>query len=270
MDAVVVGGGGIRGVALLGAVQALVEAGALGQCRTFVGTSSGALVCTALATQRDLVRTMSAIGKHPYKPDFDLAGVTAKRKFGLDTGRNFEAWTARVLGLDPSLTFEEVRRRFGSELVVCATDVTNRRAVYFGYRSHPDMAVTLALRMSCAVPMLFSAVEFQGAVYADGALVDNFPVGHAVDVLGCKRPMGVCASPVVSPERRELTSLDAYMGSLVDCLTSARRSPIPRCAAVLEVDAGDNSTNLSPGPAEVRALFRKGRDQGALFVKKTV
>ena len=49
----VVGGGGIRGVAALGAAARLADAGLLADVDTFVGTSAGALVCAVLAVRGD-------------------------------------------------------------------------------------------------------------------------------------------------------------------------------------------------------------------------
>jgi predicted acylesterase/phospholipase RssA len=273
MDACVVSGGGVRGVALLGAAGALQDLGFLGRCRTFVGTSSGALVCTVLATGSDPRGAMEVIARNPYKPDFDLGGLAARMRFGLDTGKNFEAWVCGVVGrgrLSPKTTFEDIRRQYGSELVVVATDVSARKAVYFGPRTHPGMRVVKALRMSCSVPILFSAVEWQGRVYADGALVDNFALQHAVGELGSRRPLGICATKGERDVTSEHSSLDVYMASLIDCVTHAYRSPVPACATVLDVDAGGLSMSMSPGEAAVRELYASGQGQARLFAKKIV
>lgn len=273
MDACVVSGGGVRGVALLGAAGALQDLGFLDACRTFVGTSSGALVCTALATGSDTRGAMEVIARGPYKPDFDIGGLAARMKFGLDTGKHFESWVCGVVGrtrLTPKTTFEDVRRQYGSELVVVATDVSARKAVYFGPRTHPSMRVVKALRMSCAVPILFTAVEWRGRMYADGALTDNFALQYAVRELGSRRPLGICATKSERDVTSEHASLDAYMASLIDCVTHAYRFPVPPISTVLDIDAGNLSMSMSPGEAVVRELFSSGQSQAQLFAKKIV
>ena len=259
----VVGGGGIRGVSALGAAARLSDAGLLADVDTFVGTSAGALVCAVLAVKRDLREVMAVLEREKYAPDYDLAGMGSK--YGLDSGRHLASWIHRILGA--RYTFAEVRARFGTTLVVCATDLTRRRAAYLGPDTHPEMDVGLALRATCAVPLYFAAVRTAGGgLYVDGALMDNFPMAWARAHTSRGRALGVC---IRGDDPAPITSLDTYVGALVDCIVQTDHD----CAdaddpdvVYLRAPPDIGTLHLSLSPAGLARLFDAGRDQAGRFL----
>lgn len=161
--ALVISGGGARGMAALGAASVLRRRGILETTRAFVGTSAGALVAASLATRTppcDAARIFCSPGKRPFR--------------GADT---LDAWIRDLVG--DATTFEDVLETHGTELVACASSVSTRKPVYFSARTHPTMRVRDALRASCAVPLVFPPVRVLGDAYVDGGLTDNFPMAYA-------------------------------------------------------------------------------------------
>lgn len=262
MQTLVISGGGMKGIASLGAVVALKRAGHLARVRTLVGTSAGALVAAALATDRAKASLLDELAEARYVPDIDLAHMCVG--FGLDRGRQLEDWIARVLGRR-AYTFRSLQEHTGYRLVVCATNVSERRAEYFGPETAPDMDVALALRMSCSVPLYFSAVRHAGSLYVDGAVSDNFPLAHALQE--DPRAVGIVFKPRTS---EPATSLEAFVGALVEC--STRRTYAPRHAStVLELDAGKHSAfNFRMSRKRLRGLYASGARQARLWLKKNV
>lgn len=246
-DTLVVGGGGIKGVAALGAAARLSDAGALDGVTTFVGTSAGALVCAVLAMRRDLKEVMGVLVREKYAPDYDLAGVGSG--YGLDTGKNLARWITRILG--DTLTFADVRRRFGTSLIVCVTDLGSRSARYLGPDTHPDMDVALALRATCAVPLYFAAVRHGDRLFVDGAIMDNFPMAWArARGRAC---LGVCIRGQPAP----ITSLDTYVGALIDCIVQSEPAPDDDVVFV-DTPRGVGTLNLALSPAGLTRLFACG------------
>ena len=219
-DTLVLSSGGLRGTAHVGAVRVLDRAGVLRRVRRYVGTSAGAFVCMLLAldyTPGEVERlarefdVASMLDRGSVAPLEAVARLPTR--YGLlcsETGtlarclRTLVA-RSRVAGGDPGLTFGELggirggdrrRDRDGTlfrtsapsssmptrtpppDLVVCATDVRTGRAVYFSAAATPDAVVAEAVAASCAVPFVLTPVH---GVYADGALVDHYPVGRAAE-----------------------------------------------------------------------------------------
>ena len=262
-DTLVVSGGGLKGVAALGAVHALQRRGLLAGVKTMVGTSAGALVCAALACGRDPTDVVKLLGPRAFRPDICLAGLGGA--FGLDSGQGLTEFADTILG--GRHTFGSIQREHGIRLVVCVTDVAQRCPVYLCPETHPDMDVSLALRMSCSIPLYFAAVRLGEAMYVDGVLTDNFPCEWARDQ-GARCVLGI---RLVNHSKERPTTLEAYIAALVES-TLWRHGPrtAQRGVRILEIDTDrPTSLNFNASKLEVRQLFARGAKQARLWIKKT-
>lgn len=261
VETLVVSGGGMKGVATLGAVVALKRSGTLKHVKRVVGTSAGALVAAALATDRASLKVLETLADLRYKPDIDLSNLLAT--FGLDSGRHLDQWISVLLG-GKSYTFLQVRQRHGMDLVVCATNLTERRPMYFGPDSTPDMDVAKALRMSCTIPLYFSAISHEGKVFVDGAVSDNFPLPWAADKYGGRNVLGICFQPRESDPGR---SIEEYVGALLEC--STRRYYDPDDRRVLQLDTGARSAfEFAMSRRNMKKLYLSGARQARDWIKK--
>lgn len=251
----------MRGLAALGAVHAFQALGETRHIRMFVGTSIGSLVCAALAVRKNPKDVMAAVAHHHYEPDYDFAGVYSS--FGLDSGKNLLAWIRDILGRD--YTFEQIYEEFGTRLVICVSNITKARPEYFSVDTHPDLDVATAVRMSCSVPLYFAAVRYRGDIFADGCLVDNFPVDWALGPGGARKVLAIR----ILNKTLHVNSLDSYILALVACTLRDRDDPAPGRATILDVEAGDVGTlSLDLSPQDRKALFKSGARQARLFMKK--
>lgn len=265
IETLVLSGGGMKGVVTLGAVAGLRRSGALKHVRRVVGTSAGALVAAAFALDRASVRLVDDLGAVRYEPDMDLGRLLVS--FGLDSGRHLDAWIAALLGGE-TLTFAEVRRRTGVDLIVCATNLTQRRAEYFGPDSTPDMDVALALRMSCAIPLYFAAVSHASQLFVDGGVADNFPLEWACDQWGEGTAVGFCFRPSGGDPGR---AMQDYVAALLESASSRRRARPQTRGCVLQLDAsGASAFDFGTPPRRLRKLFYSGYRQARAWHKKEV
>lgn len=263
VETLVLSGGGMKGVAALGAVSALRRAGALRDVKRVVGTSAGALVGAALAVDRASAKLVGELAGLQYVPDIDLSRMLGS--LGVDSGRHLDAWIRTLLG--EAYTFRGVRERHGVDLVVCATDLSRRRAEYFGPDTAPDMDVATALRMSCAIPLCFAAVRHQGRLYVDGAVTDNFPVDWAAARYGREGVLGIGFRPNsgADPSR----GLEDYVVALVEC--STRRALATSDHRILRLETGAHSAfDFSMNRKQLRRLYASGSRQARRWHKKEV
>lgn len=257
-DTLVLSGGGVKGVGTLGAVRTLHRSGVLSGIKTVVGTSAGALVGAVAATSADFDGALQVICDHGYTPDFDFNRFF--KVFGLDSGQCIDSLASRLLE-DPDVTFSQVLARHGKRFIVCVTNLCTRSAEYLGPDTHPDMPVTLALRMSCSVPLLFGAVPHKGAWYADGSITDNFPCNWAADN-GARRVLGVCSRPITMPIR----SFEAFVAAVVE---SASRSQYCGRAEVLDLDmSGVKTLDFGAPREDLVRMFNSGARQAEAFMKE--
>ena len=261
-DTLVLSGGGVKGVAMLGAVHKLRAAGMLTKVRTVVGTSAGALVGALVATRRDLRGALDIICREGYAPDFDFERFF--KEFGLDSGSSIDRLLETLMEGE-SLTFGDILSQHGIKLVVCVTNLTQRRAEYLGPDTHPDMPISLAIRMSCSVPLYFAAVQHEGQWYVDGSIVDNFPCDWALDHGGGTRVLGLSTMPASTP----IKTFEAFVASLLE--TAAGGTQVCSRAEVLNLDLPPiASLHFGASRDELVRLFNAGVQQVDAFVKKRV
>lgn len=259
-DTLVLSGGGIKGLAMMGAVDRMRSEGMLSKVRMVVGTSAGALVGALVATRRDMRDALGVVCAQGYEPDFDFGRLT--QGFGLDSGKCIESMCRALLaGLPENLTFADIRKTYGMTLVVCVTNVSRRRAEYLGPDTHPHMPIALALRMTCSVPLYFSAVQYQGSWYVDGSIVDNFPCDWAA-CNGGARVLGVCTRG----KPGTIGGFDSFIAAVVETAASSQHSaPVDVLDLVLP---NTLSLNFSAPPRQLTRLFFEGADQADTFIKK--
>jgi NTE family protein len=154
----VLSGGGARGFAHLGVIQALNESGIYPD--VISGTSAGAIAGALYAdgySPREIMKLMNT------KSSFDYFSPTVPRGGLLKI-----SGVIRILkGSLRAGTFEELK----IPLYVTATDLNNGKAVYF---SSGDLL--RAVIASSSIPVLFRPLIIDDIQYVDGGVLDNLPI----------------------------------------------------------------------------------------------
>lgn len=185
--ALVLGGGGLRGLAHVGALQELADRGL--EPVEVIGSSIGALVAAAWAAGYSLPE-LEAIALSMRRRDIFAIAHTdmAFRRMRSPALYHAEPLTNLVTGLFGDATFADLPKR----LIVGSVEINSGMQMYWGLPGLTHVRVADAVYASCALPGFFPPREIDGRFYVDGALVDNLPVrlassrGHdaviAVDV----------------------------------------------------------------------------------------
>src|SRR5438034_9982968 len=155
-------GGFARGIAHLGVLRVLREAGIPIDC--VAGTSVGALIAVGYCAGASRVE-MAKVGASTSFTDF---GRWTPSWLGLATNQRMEKYLARFT---PVKTFEELL----TPLAIATTDISAGVSVYY---SHGPVAPPL--RASCAYPGLFVPIQFEGRTLVDGFLTAPVPVEGAL------------------------------------------------------------------------------------------
>jgi NTE family protein len=169
--ALVLGGGGMKGLAHVGALHALTERAWIPE--VIVGTSIGALLGAAWAADFTIPE-IEEIARSLRRQDvFAVArrSVAAKRLRAPGIYKT-EPLDALLRGLLGDVTFRELSRR----LIVASVDINSGTVLYWGLPGLQDVPVADAVLASCALPGFFAPREIRHRFAVDGALADNLPV----------------------------------------------------------------------------------------------
>lgn len=230
----VLGGGGARGAAHIGVLEALEQLRVPVHC--VAGTSMGALVAGAWAAGTDTARMRSELGQADWNEFF--LDLSAYRELSLRNKQLVQRFLpgsevgigAQGLAAPPGVVAGQKIKLFFNQLVraelgepdlahlalpvaLIATDIGSGERVVFR-----DGPLTQAMRASMSVPGLLTPAEVDGRHLVDGGLVDNLPVD---EVRRLCRPDVVIAVNVGSPllPAESVGSLLSVTAQMVNILT---------------------------------------------------
>ncbi|MGH3190477.1 MAG: patatin-like phospholipase family protein [Streptosporangiaceae bacterium] len=179
----VLGGGGARGLAHLGVIRALEEAGV--PVDVVGGTSMGAIMAALCARGMDdaervrRVRAIARQGRRLLTPTLPLVALSA--------GRYLDRILTEHLTAVP---IEDLPVRF----YCVSANLTRAEAVV-----HERGPLWPAVRASLALPGIFPPVYATGELLIDGAAIDNVPVDVMRGRVGSGAIVAVDVSPEVEP-----------------------------------------------------------------------
>lgn len=201
MKYLVLGPGAQGGFAMLGYLKKLN----LSKVEEISGASVGSIIAAFIATGKTIDQILDIFLSTDLtplsKPDLNIF----LKKFGfVDTGY-IQEHMKNIIG---PVTFKELKKK----LHVSAMCVTTGRTEYFSRDTHPNMLVAEAIQMSCSIPIMMAAHEFQGKLYCDGGFLESAPVQPFLAKL--HREV-LCVLIRVTSTEHVVTNFKEYLGALV-------------------------------------------------------
>ncbi len=163
-------GGGTRGIAHIGILKALDEAGI--RISMVTGTSAGAIIgafyCSGYAPDSILQILQETRIARYVRPAMSKAGLLKLEKLSPLFNRYIKNDTFDALHIP---------------LIVAATNVRLGKSAFFS-----SGELIKSVLASCAVPVIFRPIRLNGEVYIDGGILNNLPIepliGHCDVIIG--------------------------------------------------------------------------------------
>ncbi|MFQ5850649.1 MAG: patatin-like phospholipase family protein, partial [Candidatus Binatia bacterium] len=179
-------GGGIKGIAHVGAMEVLKDKGILPNIRRVGGTSAGAINATLFALGFSTAEQNNIMKNLDFNNFVDDSwGVVRDterliNRFGWYKGDFFHEWISahinKKLG-DPNVTFENLKEARRPDLYVYGTNLSTRFGEVFSHEHTPSARISDAVRISMSIPLFFAAFRnARNDVYVDGGVLNNYPV----------------------------------------------------------------------------------------------
>ena len=160
--ALVLGGGGSRGLAHVGVLKALHEHDI--PIAHLFGTSAGSMIASLYAYHHDIETVLTILQKHDKKH-------VIKKTFNIFKGLYKSDGIAAFINKQiDNASFDQLKL----PLSIASVDLTSGQLYEFNQGN-----VAIAVQCSCALPPLFHPVEHQGRTYVDGGAIAPVPVSLA-------------------------------------------------------------------------------------------
>ena len=239
----VLGGGGVKGIAHAGAWAAIRDAGI--EVAEIVGTSIGALVGASIsagATPELLSRQARALEKKDIV-DINRWALLPNgiRQQAIFQGSALREYIRRVV---PADDWSKLRIPLG----INAVDLESGNTIWFGAGGRTDVPLAEAIYASTALPVFYPPASINGMHLVDGGIGDAVPITRAAD-RGATRIIAVHASSGQKKDARDVIEkgMVAIHHRVVDIMAYARRTVVEDAwfgAPVIHVrpDVSDYST----------------------------
>lgn len=283
-------GGGIRGIAFVGAIAVLEERGFLFE--RVAGTSAGSIIAAMLASgysSEEMYREINQLtltdilDKRKWTIPFPLLRwLPLFWRMGLYSGQKLEDWIENLLWKKGVKTFADVK---AGALKIIASDLSNGKILVFPddlhrYNLAPEsFPIAKAVRMSCTVPYFFEPVilkhQKKKSVIVDGGVLSNFPMWVFDQGKGKnKRPIiGIRLSPKldeIPPNEinHALDLFEALIKTMKDAHDNRYISKRHAKNIIFIPTDGISSLDFSGDVKQVEALIRIGREEAERFLKR--
>lgn len=273
-------GGGVKGIAHCGAMDALKAANLLGDVHIYCGSSIGAVMAGLYACKIE----HETIKDIAWNIDFnrfrdDNWGIIRDiyrfvSRYGYYRSDQICEYYRGILQKhagNGDITFAEVKARYGNDLYITATKIMQDSAatIYFGPERHGEMRVCDAVKYSSAYPFFFEALPFEDGVIVDGGVLNNFPLEFlGDDAIGVR----LLSRTEITPTRMPPRNIKDYTFSLINALyTQAEKyhSPPEIWARTIDVDTGDISAlKLGLTQEDRKMLYDSGMAGAKKFIAK--
>jgi len=183
-------GGGVKGIAYVGALQVLRSRGILENIQRVGGASAGAINAVLVGLGYSLSEVENILKSLDFKKFMDDSWGVARdtdrllNEFGWYKGDYFREWIGEIIRAKtgtPDATFKDLadqkKVKGFRDLYFIGTNLSTRFSEVFSFEHTPRMCVADAVRISMSIPLFFAARRSpRGDVYVDGGLLDNYPV----------------------------------------------------------------------------------------------
>ncbi len=297
-------GGGVRGIAHVGALAVAEERGY--RWLNIAGTSAGALVAALLAAGYSAAELYTIMSDLDYRrfADGNLEGplhLAAARdllfRMGLHPGVYLEEFVRELLAAKGVREFGDLRIAeqqtsanpfLRYRLTVIASDLSSGRMLRLphdlatppasAYGLDPDrLDVAWAVRMSASIPFFYTPVNLVHAGggisrIVDGGLLSNFPL-FLFDEQAERPTLGFTLvdeiSEAAAHAREPTNNLIAFTGALLDTLLNAHDrlylDDHARARTIAIPASGIGATQFDLSPAQITRLYENGREAARAF-----
>lgn len=186
IENVAIEGGGVLGIAEVGAIIGFENKGLLTGVKRVAGTSAGSIISNFTCigcNSTELYNIMSTVNYKNFEDKENVFDLLSDKQ-GIYRGHYIQNWVESInkskLNKDKA-TFTDLFKANGMDLKIVASNTTTGNIVVFSYFTTPNVILSEAVRASISVPYLFDRFQFTQGVnttdwYVDGGVAMNYPL----------------------------------------------------------------------------------------------
>jgi predicted acylesterase/phospholipase RssA len=192
---IVISGGGPTGLLSYGAIRYLAKQKywEFDNIETIYGPSQGAILAVVISLNFDWDILDDYVIKRPWgkvievKPgdfieSFSSKGVLSSSIIEIMVQPLLEA---KEVSMD--ITLKEFYDFNNIEIHMYSAELHTFKKIDISYKTHPDLKLLTALKMTSAFPVMFPPIFYDGGCYIDGGVMNNYPIIDCLNQTKCSK-----------------------------------------------------------------------------------
>lgn len=189
-EAVVLSGGGSKGILSLGALYYHHQKGTfdMDYVKLYSGTSIGSAICLLLVCGLTPFEIFIEVCNLEQMVDiknvadiWEVSATMGLLSISVLTDRLEPIVRKKLLmkynwNSDKFPTLKELYNLTGKTLEITACNVTEIACEFFSHTTYPDISCIEPVKFSCNLPVIFQRIKYNDCYYVDGGLMNNFPL----------------------------------------------------------------------------------------------
>ena len=269
----VLSGGGIKGIAMIGALSYLEDIHLLKNIKRYVGTSVGGFISFLLVVGFNC----DELKKIAINLDFDnYSDITLSNLFndyGLDSFNKIMRIIIAIIkqkNINKDITFKELYKITKKKLIITGSNISKSRIELFSKTTTPSMRVLDALQITMSIPFMFKPVLYNDNYYVDGGLYDPYPIKYAKNL---NKTIGIFLKKNENFEKNiVINSLSSYIFQVLKCYYDEFKERIitkkkyKKCTIIVDAEMVV-SVNLKLDMINKKNIMDIGRKASNLYIE---
>ena len=269
---IVIGGGGIKGLAALGSLRCLIDKEIICFPEIFAGTSVGSVICFLINigySPIDIYNFLEEIDFTKLIKYVEPENLLFNPCFGLSSPEptieiiyNF----MKKKNINKNITFRELFLKTQSKLIITGTCVNDSTITYFSVDTYPEMQILKAIRISISIPFIFRPYLFENKLWVDGGCMNNFPIDLFNDKLN--DVIGIYMDDLYE-SNESINEIEKYFYSIFKCIwrgMNYNKLDLFKKYIINIIIPGNHGTNWDISQEEKKKLYNLGYENAEKFI----
>lgn len=258
-DVLVLGGGGIKGISLLGAINAIDMIYGMNNFKKITGVSVGGLIGALYLIGYNEIELLHFCLNFDFNSikDFNVMGfILNKGLNNLSIIENILEQLIEYKNLNKNITMSELYNITNINLELITTRVEDSKIINLNHLTHPDLKITTAIKMSICIPIYFEPIIYENMHYVDGGCMNNLPINNnEID-----RTIALDLFNYNDNNILKIESLENYFIGIINCLSKGMsincKKGFEKCT--IEINVNYSSLKFDITKSDINNMFEIG------------
>ena len=200
----------------------------------------------------DIIQIFYDLNLEKLKVEFDLEDLI--NNYGIENGAKILTVIQTLLYTKLKIydiTLIELFNITKKKINIIAANYSKKKEVNFNHIDYPNLSVISAMRMSISIPFIFHPFKFEGDLYVDGGVMNNF----GIEYCNLKTTIGICLDYTLTTKCENI--LEYFLGyfSIFNKITTLKKQHENIIVIKKEVTG---LSNFNPDKEKKSELLKEG------------